>query len=55
MTQSFDQGLSERSQAGANFNHGLSGLRVDGIDDGIDDATVRQKMLPKPLARDVFH
>ena len=41
MAQALDQGLCQSGQAGSNFNHGLSRLRCDGIDNGFNDAAVR--------------
>jgi len=40
VAQSLDQWLGERGQAGPDLDHGLSGLGIDLVDDGIDDAAV---------------
>ena len=53
--QPLDQRLRQRGQAGADFDHGLARTGIDGIDNGIDDAVVTQKMLTKPLASNVLH
>ena len=49
------QGLGQCSKTRANFNHKLPRTRVDSQDYGVNNAVVCQKMLPKALARDVFH
>jgi hypothetical protein len=40
VTQAFNQGLRERGKTRPNFNHGLTGLRMNGIDNAINDAAV---------------
>jgi hypothetical protein len=55
LPQTLHQRLRERGQARANFDHGLPGLRVDGVHDGIDDAAIGQKVLTETFAGDVFH
>ena len=52
--EALHQRLGQCRQAGADFNHGLTGLRVDGIDNGLDDAAIGQKMLAETLARNVL-
>ena len=52
--QALDQRLRERGQARADLDHGLAGARVDGADDGVDDAAVAEEVLAEALARDVL-
>ena len=55
VSQALHQGLRQRRQPRPNFHHTLARLRRDGTHDGIDDAPIRQKMLPEALARNVPH
>jgi hypothetical protein len=55
LAQPLDQRLRERGQTGPDFNHGLARLRIDGLNDGLDDPAVAQEMLPKTFARNVLH
>ena len=49
------QRLCQRRKTGADFHHVLPRLGCNGIDNRIDDSTIRQKMLTKPLAGNVLH
>jgi hypothetical protein len=55
MAQALNQRLSQCRKAWANFDHGLTGHRGNGVHDGIDDAAVCQKVLSKAFAGDVPH
>ena len=50
LAQSFDQRLRHGGQAGADLDHGVAGLRVDGAHDGVNDAAVGQKVLAEAFA-----
>ena len=55
MPKAFDQRLRHRSEARADFHHGLACYGRDGLNNVFNDAPVGQKVLTKPLARDVAH
>jgi hypothetical protein len=52
--QTFEQGLGQRAQAGADFEDGFAGLRMYGVDDGIDDAVVDEEVLAEAFAGCTF-
>jgi hypothetical protein len=54
-TQSLHQRLGERTQAWANFDHVIAGLRMNPFNDLLDQTAINQKMLAKAFARNVFH
>ena len=47
------QRLGDGAEARADLDDGIATLRIDGRDDGADDALVDQEVLPKPLTGDV--
>jgi hypothetical protein len=53
--QPLHQRLRQRGQAGADLHHGLARLRGDLAHDRVDDAAVRQEVLPEAFAGNVFH
>ena len=56
MIEASQQRLGDRPQSGADFDNGIAALRVDGRNDGIDDAAIYQEILTEALAGDVaFH
>jgi hypothetical protein len=55
MAQALNQRLRERSQTGADLDHGLTCHRGNRVHNGIDDAAVREKVLAKAFAGDVPH
>src|SRR5574343_1724326 len=50
------QRLGNRPQAGADFDHRIATLRIDGRDNGGNDAAIDQEVLAEAFAGDVaFH
>lgn len=54
LTQTFDQGLRQSRQTGANFNHRLARFGVNGINDVVDDGFVSQEVLTESFPGDVL-
>ena len=52
--QTLDQGLGQRGQTGADFDHGVARAGCDLSHDGVDDAAVGEEVLSEALARDVL-
>ncbi len=53
MIEARQQRLGNCPEAGADFDDRVAALRIDGGDDGIDDAAVNQEILPESFAGDV--
>ena len=51
MTETLDEGLRHRAEAGADLDHGLALLRADGLNDIADGVGVGKKVLTEALAR----
>jgi hypothetical protein len=55
MAQVLNQGLRQSGQTWTDFDHGVACLRVNVVDDGVDDAVVRKEVLTETFTRNVFH
>ena len=55
LAQTLDQRLGQGHQAGANLDHGLARLGVNGFNNVVDDGAIGQKILAKALAGNMFH
>ena len=55
LAQTLDQRLRQRHEAGTDLDHGLACRGVDGVNNAVDDGAVRQKVLAKTLAWNMFH
>ena len=53
--QALYQGLRECRQTRADFDHVLARHRGNGVNNGVNDAAIRQKVLAKTLAGNVLH
>lgn len=54
LAEPLNERLRQRGQTGADFNHRLAGFGRNGVHDGVNDASVCQKMLAKAFAWNVF-
>ena len=48
--QAVEQGLGQRAEAGADLDDGFARLRMDRVDDGVDDAVVDEEILAEAFA-----
>ena len=48
--QAFEQRLGECAEAGADLDDDIGWLRMDGVDDGMDDAVIDEEVLAEAFA-----